>query len=75
MWCARLRARRLLRQVRGRRAGATSPAWRIHCVGEVQRQGLGKIGPLRHAGQTNIAKALRHNARNHRRPLPLLGIT
>ncbi|MET8354282.1 N-6 DNA methylase [Micromonospora sp. NPDC005206] len=38
-------------------------------------QGLGKIGPLRHAGQTDIAKALRHNARNHRRPLPLLGIT
>jgi len=33
------------------------------------------IGILRHAGQTNIAKALRHNARNHLRPLTLLGIT
>ncbi len=33
------------------------------------------IGLLRHAGQSNIAKALRHNARNHRRPLLLLGIT
>ncbi|WP_143728417.1 hypothetical protein [Micromonospora cremea] len=35
---------------------------------------------LRHTGQTLAAqtgatKALRHNARNHRRPLPLLGIT
>jgi len=33
------------------------------------------IGLLRHIGQTNIAKALRHNARNHHRPLALLGIT
>jgi predicted transposase YbfD/YdcC len=32
------------------------------------------IGILR-AGRSNIAKALRHNARNHRRPLTLLGIT
>jgi predicted transposase YbfD/YdcC len=33
------------------------------------------IGLLRHIGQTNIAKALRHNARSHHRPLALLGIT
>jgi predicted transposase YbfD/YdcC len=33
------------------------------------------IGILRQAGQSNIAKALRHNARSYRRPLMLLGIT
>ena len=33
------------------------------------------IGILRTAGRTNIAKALRHNARNPRRPVELLGIT
>jgi hypothetical protein len=33
------------------------------------------IGILRHAGRSNIAKALRHNARSHHRPLLLLGIT
>lgn len=33
------------------------------------------IGTLRQAGHTNIAKALRHNARNAARPLRLLGIT
>jgi hypothetical protein len=33
------------------------------------------IGILRRAGQSNIAKALRHNARDHLRPLTLLGIT
>jgi hypothetical protein len=33
------------------------------------------IGILRHARQSNIAKALRHNARDHARPLTLLGIT
>jgi predicted transposase YbfD/YdcC len=33
------------------------------------------IGLLRQAGQTNIAKALRHNARNLARTLKLLGIT
>jgi predicted transposase YbfD/YdcC len=33
------------------------------------------IGILRRAGQTNIAKALRHNARDPTRPLALLGIT
>jgi len=33
------------------------------------------IGVLRHAGRSNIAKALRHNARDALRPLTLLGIT
>jgi len=33
------------------------------------------IGILRRAGRSNIAKALRHNARSHSRPLTLLGIT
>src|SRR5262249_20354713 len=33
------------------------------------------IGILRAAGHTNIAKALRHNARDAFRPLRLLGIT
>jgi predicted transposase YbfD/YdcC len=33
------------------------------------------IGILRHAGRTNIAQALRHNARDAFRPLTLLGIT
>lgn len=33
------------------------------------------IGILRHHGVTNIAKALRHNARDAHRPLTLLGIT
>jgi predicted transposase YbfD/YdcC len=33
------------------------------------------IGILRRVGQTNIAKALRHNARDATRPLALLGIT
>jgi predicted transposase YbfD/YdcC len=33
------------------------------------------IGILRHQGTTNIAKALRHNARDAYRPLALLGIT
>jgi predicted transposase YbfD/YdcC len=33
------------------------------------------IGILRHLGWSNIAKALRHNARNHLRPLRLIGIT
>jgi predicted transposase YbfD/YdcC len=33
------------------------------------------IGILRHAGRTNIAQALRHNARDAWRPLALLGIT
>ena len=33
------------------------------------------IGILRAAGHTNIAKALRHNARDAFRPLQLLGIT
>jgi predicted transposase YbfD/YdcC len=33
------------------------------------------IGILRAAGHTNIAKALRHNARDAFRPLKLLGIT
>jgi predicted transposase YbfD/YdcC len=33
------------------------------------------IGILRHQGTTNIAKALRHNARDAYRPLTLLGIT
>jgi len=33
------------------------------------------IGVLRRAGLPNIAKALRHNARCHSRPLTLLGIT
>jgi hypothetical protein len=33
------------------------------------------IGILRRAGQPNIAKALRHNARDALRPLALLGIT
>jgi len=33
------------------------------------------IGLLRHAGRSNIAKALRHNGRDARRPLALLGIT
>lgn len=33
------------------------------------------IAILRHAGQSNIAKALRHNARDAFRPLALLGIT
>jgi len=32
------------------------------------------IGVLRHAGRLNIAKALRHNARDATRPLVLLGI-
>jgi predicted transposase YbfD/YdcC len=32
------------------------------------------ISALRQAGATNIAKALRHNARDYRRPLKLLGI-
>src|SRR5262249_8746335 len=33
------------------------------------------IGILRHAGRLNVAKALRHNARDASRPLALLGIT
>jgi len=33
------------------------------------------IGVLHHAGHTNIAKALRSNARDYLRPLALLGIT
>ncbi len=33
------------------------------------------IGVLRHAGRLNIAKALRHNARDATRPLARLGIT
>jgi len=33
------------------------------------------IGILRHHGTTNIAKALRHNARDAYRPLALIGIT
>lgn len=33
------------------------------------------IAVLRHAGHTNIAKALRRNARDYRQPLTLLGIT
>lgn len=33
------------------------------------------VGVLRHHGVTNIAKALRHNARDSHRPLTLLGIT
>jgi hypothetical protein len=33
------------------------------------------IGLLRAAGHTDIAKALRHNARDAFRPLKLLGIT
>src|SRR2546430_13471270 len=33
------------------------------------------IGILRHTGSCNIAKALRHNARDALRPLALLGIT
>jgi hypothetical protein len=33
------------------------------------------IGTLRLAGKTNIASALRHNARDTRRPLALLGLT
>lgn len=32
------------------------------------------ISTLRRTGETNIAKALRHNARDYRRPLKLLGI-
>lgn len=32
------------------------------------------IGILRHHGWTNIAKALRHNARNAYRPLTILGV-
>ncbi|MFG2384589.1 hypothetical protein [Streptomyces avermitilis] len=33
------------------------------------------IGALRLAGKTNTASALRHNARDPRRPLALLGLT
>jgi predicted transposase YbfD/YdcC len=33
------------------------------------------IAILRHAGRTNIAQALRHNARDATRPLKLVGIT
>jgi hypothetical protein len=33
------------------------------------------IGALRLAGVTNLAKATRHNARDHLRPLPFIGIT
>ncbi|WP_433455476.1 hypothetical protein ACQPXS_45965 [Streptomyces sp. CA-142005] len=33
------------------------------------------IGALRLAGKTNIASALRHNARDSLRPLTLLGLT
>ncbi|MDA1359721.1 ISAs1 family transposase [Glycomyces luteolus] len=33
------------------------------------------IGALRLAGVDNLAKATRHNARNHYRPLPFIGIT
>jgi hypothetical protein len=33
------------------------------------------IAVLRHTGHTNIAKALRRNARDYLRPLALLGIT
>jgi hypothetical protein len=33
------------------------------------------IAILRHSGRTNIAQALRHNARDATRPLKLLGIT
>jgi hypothetical protein len=33
------------------------------------------VGILRLRGQTNIAAALRHNARDATRPLALLGIT
>jgi hypothetical protein len=33
------------------------------------------IGILRHAGGLNIAKALRHNARDASCPLALLGVT
>jgi predicted transposase YbfD/YdcC len=32
------------------------------------------VGILRHAGRSNIAQALRHNARDPLRPLTLLGI-
>jgi len=32
------------------------------------------IGILRHHGWTNIAKALRHNARDAYRPLTIVGI-
>ncbi|MFE7808936.1 hypothetical protein ACFU51_30555 [Streptomyces sp. NPDC057430] len=43
-----------------------------HCV----REGGGQaVGGLLLAGKTNIASALRHNARDARRPLALLGLT
>jgi hypothetical protein len=42
---------------------------------QVQRIRNLAISILRLAGQSNIARALRHNARDATRPLKLLGIT